>query len=395
MRTRSMWLAGVLVGALVLTPAVGRAQTPNIGESEMVFPWPLGPLDHAESGPYLALEAMYWRMNNPLQSQVLAVRGFVDDAGQVTGDAGRFIGTRQEALNTRGMQDNQFEPGFRISIGYRFHDHLVLEFSYWKLDEFRHFQSAGILGVGLSGGDNFADSFLHAPFYNFPTPFAGSQNDVSTAAGGFPLFGIWNGAENMSVEFVQRIWNAELNLRVPCFQNGWSRQYVISGLRYMPIYERFRWRTEDADLDGAISPLNVATYSFEWENRLYGAQFGWGSDCYLGGGIAFNLDAKVGVAANVRRSEAKIERGDDLPPVAGAKTDNDFRLAPYFNLGAFIQYYPPWGGMQFRVGYEYTGIFNALRSPHPAAFNVGNLDPELQDEFIGLDGFSMGVAFIF
>src|SRR5207253_3189770 len=152
-----------------------------------------------------------------------------------------------------------FEGGYKIGIGYRFRNDIAIEVSYNSFAEYHHTSGAGVTGptsVGFGGqggvGNNFADSFLTVPFFNVPPIFAGPARDVVSNVllfplvrggprggpifvslapdeptdlfitqqqlndlrrfGGLPVaaYGIWNGAEDITVDFVQRFWNAEI-----------------------------------------------------------------------------------------------------------------------------------------------------------------------------------------
>ena len=474
MRTLTRWLACLLVGGLFLTPTTVHGPDYNIGDPtfEIWLPLMWGEKDE---GFYASGEFMLLRMNNPLRSQIIAVRGFFDDNGVIRGSGspyiiinqngqlvsqlippdevtvledgsvvidedfllllgntpffgpffsspgtpGQFIGTKAPALTAGQVGKDKFEPGFRFTIGYRLRNNIAIEFSFWRVSDYEHRASAGILppgSVGFAPGTvpfRFADSFLTAPFYNFPIFYAGPERDVVGDFKPFlePLspqdiadlnqfngfvknaFGIWNAAEDMTMQFWQRALSAELTFRLPVMQTECARTTMFMGPRYIYVLEHFRLRTVDQDLDGNISPLDTAYYDNEWRNMLYGGQIGMSHERYLGQGFACSIDGRVGLFADYRKTRVKVQRGD-IEELAVQRTRDDLGVSPMFQLGAYLWYYP-FEGVQMRIGYEFLGIFNVRRSEQPVAFNVGQLDPEFKDIFLRFDGLVMGVALIF
>src|SRR5262245_15885353 len=81
-RWRTCLLA--LAGALFLLPATAGAQDRNTGDPYPQFFLPLMWGDK-DNGIYFFSEAMFYRLNNPINSQILAVRGFFDMAGDIAG----------------------------------------------------------------------------------------------------------------------------------------------------------------------------------------------------------------------------------------------------------------------------------------------------------------------
>jgi len=417
MSTRTKWLACLMLGGLLLTPATVRAQSPNPGNPVWEFPLPTM-WGYKDTGFYFAGEALFWRMDNPIKNQVIAVRGFVDEAGQATGIPGQFVGSGEVALDTSDIGSDKFEPGYRFTLGYRFTNNWAIEAVYWRLSEFRHTANAGIMPRTFNVGADFGNSFLFSPFFNFSPIFAGPIRDIVSAVlppdlliddagniigvdpddlfhGGkvIPAFGIWNAADDMTLDFIQRVQNFEINVRVPVVQTECSRAYVLMGPRYLYVQEKFRWRTVDLDVDGlGLDPADQATYVNEWENRFFGWQCGIGTEAYLGGGFAISFEGRVGLFADVRMNNVKIERGDGAAAIQRHR--NDLYWSPLVQGGVFLWWFPV-EGVQFRAGYEFTGLWNTHRSPYPVDFNTGHLDPAFENEFMRFDGVSLGVAFIF
>jgi hypothetical protein len=356
-----------------------------------------------DEGMYFAAESIFFWMDNPVRSQVLAVRGFWDDFGTLTDHApGTFIGSKLTALSAGDIgEGNYLKPGYRVSLGYRLRNDIAFEFSYWNLAEIRHQAGAGIVPPGSVGFANrtvnpsLADSFISAPFYNFTPTFAGPANDVISRNpnfAGLPLsaYGIWNAAEDMSIELVQKVWNMEMNCRMPINQTECDRTYAIAGARYINVFERFRFRTVDIDLAGNADPINVAVYNNLWENRLYGAQVGMGYERYLGQGFSWSLEGRVGLFLDQRLTGVNITRGDDDP----SRKREDMSISPMLQGGAYLWWYPI-EGVQLRAGYELLTLWNVRRSEQPVSFDVQTPDPAYEDMLLWLQGFTGGIAFIF
>ncbi len=417
MRTRAKWLACLLLGGLALTPAAVRAQ--SIGSPMPELPLPLV-WGQKEAGFYFVGEALFWRLNNPLRSQPIAVRGFRDEAGQAAGVPGDFLGSGVVALDVQDVGNGKYEPGVRFSLGYRFENNWSIEASYWRMSEFRHTANAGIMPANFNVGANFADSFLFSPFFNFSSIWAGPVRDIVSAVlppdilidpatglptGGLdpddvfhggkviPAFGIWNAADDMTLDFKQEAQSLEILFKVPVVQTECGRAYVLCGPRALHIQETFKWRTVDLDVDGlGLDPADQATYVNQWENRLYGVQVGMGTDCYLGGGFAVSFEVRGGIFADIRSADIKIERGDEAAAIMRHR--NDVYYSPMAQGGAYIWWFPI-EGVQVRVGYEFLSIWNTLRSPNPVDFDAGALDPHFENSWMHFDGLSLGVAFIF
>ncbi len=446
MRSRTGWLLGWICAALVILPTSARAQ--HLGRPVVEHPLPLMWAERDE-GFYVAMEALIMRMNNPLNSQAVAFRGLWDDTGFIRGTggllnvfdvtdpdnplyittlfnepgtSGQFLGTGQVAMQTQDVGGNRFVPGTRFTLGYRLRNGIAFEGNYMSLVASRQTSTAGIMPpVQFGVRNDFSDSFLSSPFYNFGPYLSGPSNDVVSnvfllplppGGGGFvgivdpdlidelstfggflvPAYGITNGAEIMEQDLRQRFASSELNMRVPIFQGDVTRTYWTGGVRWMGSEERYRLRIVDFDVDSEGGPENSMVYSNKIKNHYYGVQSGLGTEAYLGYGFAFGVDAKIGVSAENSKAAVKVERGDGL--YSTKRSNNQFLVAPHVQGGAYIWWYPI-EGVQIRAGYEFLGIFNARRSPSPIDFDLGRLQPKYENMFMSIDGFTLGVAFIF
>jgi hypothetical protein len=396
---------------LFLAPAAARAQNIGHGEPTPDWDWPLPlMLDNKESGFYFAPEAIWWKIDNPLKDQVIAFRGFIDIGGftlqlpdDVQEGTTRIFGSGTPALRADDASQENYQWGWRLTFGYRFRNDVAVEFVYWKLMENRAVAGASIVPPGLRPDVDLADTFVTAPFFNFSPLFGGPQNDVDSTiilpgtgirvpGPPVPAFGVNNAADDMTIEFVQRTWSGEFNFRLPIHRDDCSRSYMLIGPRYLQVYERFRLRMVDLDINGEGSPLDTVFYVNEWENRFYGAQVGMGGDQYLGNGFAIGAEGRVGLFADVMKANTKYERADHA--AASQNWRKELTAAPMFQGGLYLWWYPI-EGIQVRLGYEVLGLFNVPRSNYPVDFNVGRLTPDYEEEFLWIHGGSIGVAFIF
>lgn len=450
MRSRTKWwLKWACVACLLVAPQSVLAQGFSVGPPATETPFPLM-WGERDEGFFFAMEAVFMRMNNPLKAQWVAQRGLWDFTGEIRGYGsavdifedddptsdppprfvttiasdtpgvpGQFVGSGAVALTTRDIGGEQFQPGTRMTIGYRLRNGIAFELNYMALTAARRTAQAGIIpppGVGV--GADYADSFLSAPFYNYSPFLAGPIRDVISGVnlgptffvpaapadlnefGSYivPAYGIANGAEIFEQSFRQRFATGELMARVPLFQGEVTRTYWTGGFKYIGMQERYRLRIVDFGLggsnDGSVtqSPAFVMEYTNKITNRFYGMMIGCGSEAYLGMGWAISVEARVGASAQASRVVTEVERGDGNYQLK--HTSNQITAVTQFQAGGYLWWYPI-EGIQLRVGYEYLGIVGARRSPNPIDFDLGRLQPEVKGTYFSLDGIVAGVAFIF
>src|SRR5205807_4256129 len=114
---------------------------------------------------------------------------------------------------------------------------------------------------GFVVGQNLEDTFLFSPVYNFPGQYAGpTAGDVGI---GNPLatYGIWNGASLMTISFEQHFQQWEATWRQTLYQDECMRLNALVGPRFAWIWERFKWVTFDADVNGNTDPSTTAIYT--------------------------------------------------------------------------------------------------------------------------------------
>jgi hypothetical protein len=409
MRTRIGWLALLLTAGVALAPTNVRGQ--ESPRPDPVWPVPLG--DPGRSGFYTAAEFVYFRQTNPLKSQIIAIRGLLDFDGSITADLfgqevfpigsppvilpatampGSFIGSGNVALNAEQAAGPQtYQPGFRLTAGWRFEDRSAIEFSWMSLTEAKFSAVASIVPGNLNPGPNLADSFLFAPVFNFPNEFAGPPNKVGL---GNPLaaFGIWNAANTMSISFTQRYSQYDITGRIPVFETDYCRCYGLIGPRYVSMWENFGWRTVSQDFTGAGGQDDVAIYYNIVSNQMYGVDAGIGSEWFLGHGFAATIEGRAAALIDFVHEIAKYQRGDFA--IGHKRARRDYKAVPEGEARVALYWYPI-EGVEIRVGFDIMGFLNTVSSPHPVVFNYGSLDPTYQQTSRLLDGFFAGIGFIF
>src|SRR5687767_3343487 len=279
MRTRLGWF--ILAVALWLAPASVHAQYYEVPPVQFT-----GPLSHPryeDGGFFIAFDAVVWHLDRRIRDQVVARRGFVDLDGTATGLVPpAFVGNFQPALNTEQLRGpSSWTPGFDFSFGWRFESGVTLTASWIHLADTRYSVSAGPIPRDFNVGGLLENSFLFSPVTNFSPLYAGPRdlpestppdplNDATDTA----LYGIWNGADNMSIELLQRFDMFTLTCRVPTWESEYCRTYGLIGPRIIVMYERFTWRTVDLDNLGNGTSGNNAKYTNIVSNRLYGVHIG-------------------------------------------------------------------------------------------------------------------------
>lgn len=461
MSRRTKWI--IAAAAALLGSAPASAQGPSLGTTNLgppVYEVPI-PLMWGErdEGFYFSAEAAVMRVNNALQGQVVARRGFRDydgsivgnpDGGTITildgggnfvtnllrerGPSGAIYGSQAVALNTDEISSDAWQPGSRITVGYRLKNGMSIEGSYMGITKSRLGAVASITPPSGNVGTNGANGFLYGDYFNFSPYFGGPTREMFsniyleqippgagatyqpvnlhpdlTAFQAFAVgaYGITNGAEIFRIAETIGVHTAELNLKVPVAQFEGTRTYWTGGFRYISMMEKFRMIVEDQGfpdaLGGVIGGGLIANesrpewslrYTTKQKNVFYGLQTGVGGEAYLMNGFAFSIDGKVGALAQNSRSTTVLQRLDIESGVGYKRTNNTFNMAAMFQGGAYLWWYAH-EGITFRIGYEYLGIAGARRMVEPIDYDLGRLNPNAHNSYMSLDGFVAGVSFTF
>jgi hypothetical protein len=413
MRKRIGWLALLVVAGGMLTPAKARAQESNMGyevpppPGVTTVPWPFGSTRPEDGGLYVAGQFIFWRMSNPMRDQIIAVHGFIDRDGSITNALGItpsfpgvFVGDKSIALSTEQVTGpGTFEPGFIFTIGYRFRNGVAVEGSWTHLQDTRNSASATLaLNPFQSPGTFQENTFLFAPVFNYTTVWFGPGNKKGNGNVGADS-GIWNGANVMTEDFVQRFDMADITIRYPLCENencGW-RMYGLCGFRMVWFWERFRWETDAADVNGLTAPDDIANYTNVVSNRMYGLHIGLGNEWELCdtplGAVAFSMDLGGALFADFVKARAKYELGD--LSASAQRNRNFFELVPELQAKLSLWWYP-YQSVQARLSYDVLAFFNTVAAPNPVDFNMGAMAPPWEDGvFRFIHGLSIGVAWSF
>lgn len=444
MRTRTIWLVGLLAAGMAWSPGLGRGQEagpvppgnttqeptsglsglPSGGPAAEPLPTsilPLTPLERVvraqeyappdmpvqgglplplystrpeAGGLYLAAEFVMFRQTVPLHSQPIAYRGFVDVDGSITGNTGYFTGGGTDALDANMVQGpRSYQPGIKVTGGWKFQDGSAFEVSWMQLLKAEYSAGASLVPQFFNVGSRLENTFLFSPVYNFPNLYAGPPFKISTG-NPFAIYGIWNGATNMQLLFTQQNTQIEGRYRVPVYEDECWRTYGFAGPRFFWIWERFRWRTEDADVNGLIDPSSVAIYNNIVSNRMYGGFVGIGNEWWLGNGLSVSLDLNAAALLDVVKERASYELGIKFYTRA-KRAKHDYTFVPELEGNLNLWWYPT-EGIQLRVGYDVMAFFNTVAGKTPVDFNFGGLEPTWDRGVFRLfDGINAGIAIVF
>jgi hypothetical protein len=456
MRSNSGWSALLLAAGVALAPTGAPAQTggdPTGGTAQYptlilppaapifrgqmgvdkledpTYPIPLGhPRMDVVGGVYTAIEFVMYRQTNPLGHQIAAIRGLTDVDGSITGDLngtqvntdvqppfiirgpivpGNFLGSGNVALTTNDLhQQESFQPGYKITLGYRFDNGSALEASWMSLYKVTYAANASLIPTnfaGLGNGPFLADTFVSAQFFNLPVEFAGANQKTSLGNPG-AAFGVFNGDTNISESFRQFFQDLDIRGRVPWFQDDCTRVYGFAGGRFAWIWEQYRLRGVSADFLGNSAPTDVGLYENTVSNRMYGPFTGIGVERYIGRGFAVGLEAEAAFLLDIVKERAMVQNGDrngrdnpadGTPFVRIKKAATDLVPVGEFSANAQLYWYPI-EGIQLRAGYNFMSFLNTVYMRDPIAFDARNFDPNWQTKAIRFfDGFNCGIGFIF
>jgi hypothetical protein len=341
-----------------------------------------------------------------LGNQTVAVRGFIDSTGVITGRPGTFVGPGTVALSTSDIGRTSWQPGYKIELGYRFDDGTTIYANWMQLIDAHYHAGASLVPQGFAGPRDQTATFLTSAVYNFPPQFAGPPQktafDLQAGAGVYNEYGIWNGSTVQDIKFTQRFSQAELGTRIPVLQTDYSRVYALAGGRYAWFFERFQWRTVSFAVDGTATPFDTANYTNTLSQRMYGPFVGCGHEVFLANQFSLSLDLTAGLLFSVAKERYKYKLGDSdyavgpqSPPVATKGGGDYFDLVPNANGAVNLWWYPT-EGVQIRVGYTAMTFFNTRYMDEPIGFNYGSIDPQYKTQvFRLLHGFNVGVGFFF
>jgi hypothetical protein len=481
-RSRGIWL---LAAWLALVPTMVHAQ--QYAPADVTLPVPIGSTRPEDGGIYVGAGVVMYRQTNPLQQQLVAVRGLyayetggrvraIDDiqiypigplppgvflytgldgnflvgdpptgtqiaggvitifqagAATVVGQYGistvpqtiqglfdtpGFKGSGQAALDVDQLRTRKpFQPGSDLTIGYRFSDGSAIELNWLYLTEAKYTAGASVTPRNFVLGVSLEDTFLFSPVYNFPPEFAGAPFKVNVpfdnnalpplqqlSVNSQTVFGAWNGASIMTLEFRQRFQQWQINYRTPIWETEVYRMNALVGPRFAWIWERFKWvsTTLETPSDDSVDALNnlqsfSAVYTNITSNRMYGVHVGCQQECYIGHGLAVMLDTRAALFLNSVKERGKYKSGfkyDGLP--ASKRARREWSVVPELTASLGMMWYPT-EYIQIYGGYDLMVFFNTLASRKPIDFNFANVNPTWSHVNRVFDGWRAGLAITF
>jgi hypothetical protein len=378
--------------------------------ADPALPLPLYSTQPGLGGLYVSGDFVFFHQSNPLRQQQVAFRGFDDTDGSVTGKApGTFVGIGGDALDVNSVRGpSTYEPGFTASIGWKFQDGSTFSANFLYVALARYNSAATAAPADFQVGPTLANTFLTSFVYNFPNDYAGPPFKTGAGVGqtgingaptinsgnAFALYGIWNGASIMTLEFVQRAEGVDLTYRTPVYETETYRLSGTVGPRYFWIWERFRWRTTDLNPDGTSAPSDVALYENITSNEMYGAFIGCENEWYIGHGFAVYFNADAALLLDHVKEKADYQLGTKDAGPEGKRAILDYTVAPELTGKLGIAWYVA-EGIQLRLDYNGMVFFNTIASPRPIDFNYGALNPGWEHVTRTLDGITAGISFVF
>src|SRR5207344_419014 len=135
-----------------------------------------------------AVEFILFDQQRILGDQKLAVRGFVDSDGFLTGTPGTFLGSGETALTSGNLGRSGWSPGQRLTVGYRMENGWNFSLSWLHLYDTKYSGGAGQQGPNFTNpGPNLENTLLFSPVFNFSSQFIGPV--ARNTLGGLLVFG--------------------------------------------------------------------------------------------------------------------------------------------------------------------------------------------------------------
>ncbi len=352
---------------------------------------PTGPYQPTGEGFYTGIEFFFMNSGRNVGNQLLARRGFV-----ISGNAGPGTvlpsGPLTFALDTGGFGRTSWAPGQKMTLGYRTEDGMTFDVSWLHMYETRYSAAATLAPPDFRGPGNLENTFLYSPVFNFTIDFFGPANRAAGLDG--QLWGIWNGASQMDIQFSTRYDQIDLTARLPVYESEDARTYAIAGGRYSFIYETFRWRTVAADNTGAITSADVAIYTNSLSQRMYGPMVGIGSDVHLGEGFGLGIEITGSPLLNLIKERAKYKREDNF--AQNKRSWANYSIVPNVNFEPRLTWTPTFArGVVMKLGYNAYTFFNTKYMEAPVGFNFGAIDPAYETKVFRLiHGWNVSLGFV-
>ncbi|MEX2186093.1 MAG: BBP7 family outer membrane beta-barrel protein [Pirellulales bacterium] len=241
----------------------------------------------------------------------------------------RPIATRDTAtdvvLSTSDLR-GEFEGGLRLLVGRQLSERWAIEGSYFGLTTWR--AQAAVRDSTLNADGTLGNLF--SPFSGFGDPAVVGLDFNSLA----------------SINNTSSLDNFELNVRqrvdLPASQLG---AYMLYGVRFMNLRERFEYRTESASPapGGSINAIAVET-----DNDAVGFQLGSALEWRVEERGWITVEMK-GVVAHNNADQATVGDLSGIAAVAGARGESRTTFVGDLSVAAMYQFTPRLLG---RIGYQ-------------------------------------------
>jgi hypothetical protein len=292
------------------------------------------------------------------------------------------FGDRVTLVTTKELHFD-FEPGFRLGIGYQCTPTWAVEASFFTTADWSNHQTIGALSTPFNG---FAGS-LFSGFSQF--------GHVSTAV--FPF----DGAQVNSLSYSASLHNLEVNLRHLLIANNNFVLNGIFGIRNVHDHERFLY-TAVGTVDGlATSTPATGEYAVETNNDLFDFQLGGDLAYWCSDSLSLCGVGKMGWGVNRARERSAINGG--FAGTLGSSVTTPFNVAAVsehvgaaysLEYGLFVNWKLSHGSV-VRVGYQAIFLTNMALAPRQLNF-LATPNAQLNTDHNGtifLHGPSAGLEF--
>jgi hypothetical protein len=325
---------------------------------------PLASAQHCEPdwcrgypGWYASGDAIFLQRGKP-RSDVLVVA-----------DRGTVVNVADDVplLSSGELRFNEFESGFRTTIGRSFGNGLALEGSFLRVDGWEADRQITTNGFIVSGPDAEGLSPplpINATIFNADTFFEAIQQ---------------------SALYESELHSAEINLKASWKHHQFIRSELV-GIRYLEVRERFVLASQD-EVDSTPA-FGMGTYTINTDNNLLGAHYGQELGLPLFGCVLISTKVKAGVFFNDVEMENEIFDNGQVR-VRGRDTEDEVCFVGEVNVNLEVKVT---NALSVHGGYNclwVEGVALAPEQNYPLAFSGIHLLNDNGGLFY--HGFSAGV----
>jgi hypothetical protein len=285
-------------------------------------------------------------------------------------------------VTTKDLHFN-FEPGFRLGVGYQCAPTWAIEASVFATADWSAHSSyaASSVPFGIFAGS------LGSAFSQFG----------SNAAAVFPF----DAAQANFQSYSARLVDLEVNLRHQAVANNNVVLNLLFGVRNVHVKERYSFAAVGTSDGDPASPTQTGEYAVEANNNLFDFQVGGDLSYWLSDSFSISGDAKMGYGWNHTRQRSAINNAfvgffgvPGSTPFAVTAISEHISGAGSMELGLFGNWRVGYGCC-VRAGYQAIFLTNMALAPRQLVFSTAtqaqlNVD---HNGTIFLHGPSAGVEF--